>query len=220
MSEFKTFGETEQVIQIPKSFYLEFFQHIDTLEEAKVSLFVISYLLNFDSKFPYLLKTDLLEQLKYFISLQEIEAGLEAALKRGTFISTKVEIKGVSERIFFLNSLEGKQAVQAIQQGLWEIQPEPQPQVNLFIDRPSIYRLYEENIGPITPILADSLKEAEKNFSLDWIEEAFQIAIEKNIRNWRYISAILNRWQKEGKDVQTQKNRRRTEEGRRKYNEW
>jgi DNA replication protein DnaD len=34
---------------------------------------------------------------------------------------------------------------------------------------------------------------------MTWIEEAFKIAVEKNVRNWRYIRAILERWQTEGK---------------------
>ena len=33
-----------------------------------------------------------------------------------------------------------------------------------------------------------------------WIVDAFQIAVEHNARNWRYIRSILERWAREGKD--------------------
>ncbi|MFN2153180.1 MAG: DnaD domain-containing protein, partial [Anaerolineales bacterium] len=60
---------------------------------------------------------------------------------------------------------------------------------------------YEENIGPLTPLLAEALGDAQDEFPSKWIEEAFRIAVEKNIRNWRYIQAILRRWQERGYDV-------------------
>ena len=67
-------------------------------------------------------------------------------------------------------------------------------------DPPNIFRLYEENIGPITPMIADILKDIEVTYPNKWIDEAMQIAIKKNNRNLQYIEGILKRWQKEGKD--------------------
>ena len=55
---------------------------------------------------------------------------------------------------------------------------------------------------PIHPgeILAEELKEAEQNYPESWIEEAFNIAVKRNRRNWHYIEAILQRWATEGKN--------------------
>ena len=61
----------------------------------------------------------------------------------------------------------------------------------LDVERPNIFRLYEENIGPLTPLIAEMLRDAEKTYPADWIEEAFKIAVENNVRRWRYIEAIL-----------------------------
>ena len=63
----------------------------------------------------------------------------------------------------------------------------------------NIYKLYEDNIGQLTPLLAEELKLAEKNYPSSWIEEAIIEAVKNNIRNWKYISSILNRWQIEGR---------------------
>jgi DnaD/phage-associated family protein len=59
--------------------------------------------------------------------------------------------------------------------------------------------LYEQNIGTLTPIIADQLRDAEKNYSLEWIVEAIEIAVANNVRKWRYVQSILERWQQEGK---------------------
>ena len=49
--------------------------------------------------------------------------------------------------------------------------------------------------------MADALKEAEETYPADWIDEAMRIAVEKNKRNWRYVNAILERWQREGRNA-------------------
>ena len=66
--------------------------------------------------------------------------------------------------------------------------------------KPNIFALYEENIGIIGPILAETLKSAEESYPPAWIEEAFREAVARNRRNWRYIEAILTAWDKEGRD--------------------
>jgi DnaD/phage-associated family protein len=64
----------------------------------------------------------------------------------------------------------------------------------------NLFRIYENNIGPITPMAADSLKDAEKTYPLQWIADAIKLSVENNKRNWRYCEAILKRWQTDGKD--------------------
>ena len=66
------------------------------------------------------------------------------------------------------------------------------------LDRPNIFKLYEENIGPLTPLLADALKDAEQTYPPEWVAEALEIAVKSNKRNWNYVEAILSRWKEEG----------------------
>ncbi len=70
--------------------------------------------------------------------------------------------------------------------------------------RPNVFKLYEENIGPLTPLMADALKEAEKEYPAEWFEEAFTVAVTRNKRNWKYIEAILKRWKREGHERKDQ----------------
>ena len=64
----------------------------------------------------------------------------------------------------------------------------------------NIFSLYEQNIGIITPMVAEELKEAEQVYPARWIEDAFKEAVALNKRSWRYIARILERWASEGKD--------------------
>ncbi len=66
-------------------------------------------------------------------------------------------------------------------------------------ERPGIYALYEQNVGPLTPLIAERLREADEKYPENWIGEAINIAVENNVRNWKYVSAILERWQAEGR---------------------
>ena len=64
---------------------------------------------------------------------------------------------------------------------------------------PDIFTLYEQNIGLLTPMIADELKAAEQTYPQEWLREAFKEAVDLNKRSWRYIQAILERWSAEGK---------------------
>lgn len=66
-------------------------------------------------------------------------------------------------------------------------------------ESPDIFTLYEENIGMLTPLIADYLKEAESRYPRNWIVDAIKEAVSTNKRHWRYIASILERWQTEGR---------------------
>jgi DNA replication protein len=74
-----------------------------------------------------------------------------------------------------------------------------QTRVQVQIERPNIFVLYEQNIGLLTPIIGSQLEDAADHYPADWIEAAFSEAVQRNKRNWKYISAILRRWETEGR---------------------
>ena len=41
------------------------------------------------------------------------------------------------------------------------------------VDRPNIFALYEQNIGLLTPLIAEDLKDAINHYPEEWIEAAF-----------------------------------------------
>lgn len=71
----------------------------------------------------------------------------------------------------------------------------------LHIEQPNIFLLYEQNIGLLTPMIASQLEDAADHYPADWIEAAFSEAIQRNKRSWKYIHAILQRWETEGRQA-------------------
>lgn len=61
-------------------------------------------------------------------------------------------------------------------------------------ERPNVFRLYEQNIGLLTPLIAERIVAALERYPGVWIEEAIAEAVTYNRRNWRYIARILENW--------------------------
>ncbi|MGZ3644416.1 MAG: DnaD domain-containing protein [Ktedonobacteraceae bacterium] len=76
-----------------------------------------------------------------------------------------------------------------------------QQHIQVQIERPNIFVLYEQNIGLLSPLLADELKDAADQYPEEWIEAAFREAVQHNKRKWSYIRAILRRWETEGRQA-------------------
>jgi DnaD/phage-associated family protein len=72
--------------------------------------------------------------------------------------------------------------------------------------RPNIFRLYEENIGPLTPLIADALRDAEKDYAEPWVDYAFSEAVKNNARSWNYVETILKRVKADGKITRKEQN--------------
>jgi DnaD/phage-associated family protein len=126
-----------------------------------------------------------------------------------------LELGTGAEDFYFLNTPKGRAAVQAIVRGEWRHSGDPAFPLELLPEAANIYNLYEENIGPLTPMIAETLQDAEETYPYKWIEDAVRIAVENNVRRWSYVDAILKRWQEGGRDER--KDRRDTEKDRRRY---
>ena len=63
-----------------------------------------------------------------------------------------------------------------------------------------VVRHFENNINTMTPHMAETLNDAMDKYPIDWIIEAFDIAVEANVRKWKYVEGILKNWKTNGKD--------------------
>ncbi len=59
--------------------------------------------------------------------------------------------------------------------------------------------LYEQEIGPLTPMIGEQLKDWEENYPLQWVTDAIGIASKKQARNTGYINGILKNWKVDGR---------------------
>lgn len=62
----------------------------------------------------------------------------------------------------------------------------------------NIYKIYESNIGILTPFIAEELKDIETHYPKGWFGEAVKEACNHNARSLRYITAILENWKVRG----------------------
>lgn len=141
-----------------------------------------------------------------------LRRGLDAAVERGTLLRLDLEpasaaggCEGQAEELYFLNMPAGQRAVAAIeagQQGLGRLLPPPSEPPEPHEPKPNIFELYEQNIGPLTPMVAEYLKDAEGQYPASWFEPAFQRAVAQNVRRWVYIAAILRQWKEKGPDYE------------------
>ena len=194
---------------IPNLFFSELLPAIDDLAELKVTLHIF-WLLSQKRGYPrYMsfreLSGDgvLLGSLKSLGqgSKESLREGLERAVARGTLLQVAVEQDGKRDDLYLVNTDQGRQAVEKIRGGQLEIGVTVLPaEPPVEVERPNIFDLYEQNIGLLQPLIAEQLKDAEQTYPGEWIEEAFQIAVEQNKRSWAYVRAILERWATEGKD--------------------
>lgn len=206
MSDFKGFTASETFTQVPDSFF-RLLKEIQDTDEIKITLHALWWIDHNEGPFRALRETDF-EAKRLGLSADKIRRGLEKAVERGSLLKIQ---KG--EMVYFLlNSPRGRATAQAIESGTWnpEVTGSGQP-----LERPNIFKLYEENIGPLTPLIADALKDAEETYSPAWIAESIELAVKNNKRSWRYCEAILKRWKEEGRAEK--QDRRDAEKGHRKY---
>ena len=186
MSKFKGFTESETFSVIPDTFFHQLLKQIEDVAELKVTLYLIWRIEHMDGPFRALSKMDF-NVKDLGLAADEITSGLEKAVTRGSLLKIQKE----TAVYFLLNSPRGRAGFDAIKNGRWD----PRAEVSVPpVERPNVFQLYEENIGPLTPLIADMLKEAEELYREEWFEEAFTIAAKNNKRNWKYVEAILKRW--------------------------
>ncbi len=131
-----------------------------------------------------------------------LDEALARAVTRGSLLRVEVMLNSQGEAWFFVNTARARRLVTELRSGdlLPEAMARPIEPVALPQERPTVFALYEQNVGLLQPIIAEELREATQHFPPDWIEDAFRLAAERNIRNWRYIRSILERWAREGRD--------------------
>ncbi len=190
MPPFSGFTSSETFTQVPDSF-IRMMNEIEDVAELKVALYAIWRIEHIEGNFRALQENDF-ETESLGLSVDEIQLGLGKCLERGTLLKAQHE----ADVFYFLNSPRGRLSAEAFEKGQWRKSTQGYAPLN----KSNIFKLYEENIGALTPLLSDMLREAEKNYPSAWFEEAFEIAVSRNIRNWKYVEAILARWKENGKD--------------------
>ena len=209
MKHFTGFPEKAEVTPLPNLFFTVVMPQIEDIGELKTTLHIF-WLLSRRRGYPrFVTYSELISDPVLISSIggevesrqDKLRRALDLAVQDGVLLNLKFDRDGEPDDAYFLNTAAEKRAFDKIKQGELRLtgllpkgdEESPMPPQDIF-------NLYEQNIGMLTPMIAEELKEAEKTYPADWIESAFREAVSLNKRSWRYIARILERWKNEGKD--------------------
>lgn len=218
MSTFSGFpgGRTGHT-SLPDLFFSDLLPLVDDLAELKVTLHIFWLLYHKKGAPLYVTQQELEGDGTLLRGLQGLatspEEALRHGLQRGVARGTLLHVHNAegAQHLYFVNSAPGRRAVEQAQTGgLPLARGGAHVEPGAPVERPNIFVLYEQNIGLLQPMIAEELQEAEDTYPQEWIQEAFRIATGNNVRNWKYIRRILERWAAEGKDDGKGKTRDKT----------
>ncbi len=196
---------TDTLVGLPPELFSEVIPSITLPSELKVTLHIF-YRLSRQRGTPRRVSWDelaadrtLRRSLRSVSKLRPIEdmllEGLEAAVRRGTLLHLAVPAGPRVGNWYLVNTAANR----AWAEGVAQTQAALAPAGELPAERPPLIGLYEQNIGLVTPMLVDELREAEERYPREWIEEAMREAVRANARSWRYIRKVLERWAVNGR---------------------
>ena len=201
----------EEDSRLPAGFFSRLLPAIDDLAELKLTLVALSMLRQKEGAYRFLRHDELLGDADLMRGLEVVDratdasvtldAALERAIKRGTLLEAQIETGDEPRRLYFSNDESGRELQRQAQSGQWR--PAADDEIEVLPPRPTLFAIYEENIGVLTPMLAEAIKEAQATYPRQWIEDAIRYAVERNARSWRYISKVLEAWQQEGRSRET-----------------
>jgi DnaD/phage-associated family protein len=208
MKKFDGFPARMEFTSVPNVFFSSLLPQIEDIAELKVTLHVFKLLYRKKGYPRFVTLAELLADSALVSGLKAgdtsgdiLRESLEAAAGRGTLLHLPLERDGVSEDIYLLNDEPGRQAAEKMKSGdivlkglkvrePAHVEPEAPP---------NIFTLYEENIGMLTPMIADEIRDAEKLYPESWLRDAIREAVSQGKRKWSVVSAILQRWSVEGR---------------------
>lgn len=207
--KFSGFSSKAPAIPVPNQFFTELIGQIDDIYELKLTLCLLwAMKVKVKSQRYISLKqiADLCNEIglqisNNKISNEELEKILNKAVERGTLIKACIKYNEKEENVYLINTDKDREWIQKYIDGdtaskNFEIRLIDSDTIKPL---PDIFTLYEQNIGIISPIIAEDLKRAEELYPSQWINDAFREAVQLNKRSWRYILRILERWSAEGK---------------------
>jgi len=207
---FDGFINNAEVTPVPNQFFAAVMPNIQDIDELKVALHIF-WLLSRRRGYPRIVTSRELFSdnilMKGIVNKaaeyeETVKQALTQAVEHRILLHLLIQKDGRSEDAYLINLKPEREFVAKIKSGELKLSgfTFEEKEVGGSSQQPNIFGLYEENIGLLTPMIVEELKEAEKLYPPEWIESAFKEAVKMNKRSWKYISRILERWNTEGKD--------------------
>lgn len=197
---------TDKLVGLPPELFSEVLPQITLPSELKVTLHVFYRMSRLRGSAPRRVSWDELAADKLLRrglrSISKLRApddllaeGLEAAVRRTTLLHVVLPDDGRAVNWYIVNTAANRMWAERAGQAGAALAPNGA----LPEERPALITIYEQNIGLVTPLLLDELREAEERYPTHWIEDAIREAVRANARSWRYIKKVLERWATNGR---------------------
>ncbi len=196
-----------RTLPLPEAFFADLLPLVDHLAELKVTLYAFWRLSQKEGNYRFLRREDFAGDEHFMRGLapnarqaeETLDDALERAEARGTLLHVLIEDAQSARSLYFMNTAKGREAVEKLTRGEWRPGDEAGTVVTLSQRRSNVFVLYEQNIGPLTPMVAEELRDLERAYPAAWIEDAIRIAVKNNVRRLKYIMAVLERMHAEGR---------------------
>lgn len=209
MKRFDGFPASMQYTSVPNLFFSAVLPQISDISELNVILHFFEILYRKRGYPRFVTYRELLHTKSLITCLRQttkppeemLRHALDAATERGVILHLSLAGDNAVEDAYFLNTELQRQVIARMKNGeikLSGLKAETTTYVEIE-EPPDIFTLYEQNIGMLTPKIAEELIEAEKLYPQNWIGDAIKEAVNQNVRKWSYIAAILERWAAEGR---------------------
>jgi DNA replication protein len=196
-----------QFTPVPNPLLASLLETIDSLDELKVVLRTI-HGLHKQRKVPASIGFDDLFSDRTVASMlgasgrqleKVVETTIKSAANRGILLVVNDE---TGQRQICLNTEPVRRALvrQGIDPAVTASKPaETWAETESALTKLDAVTLYEQNVGSVTPVVAENIHTALEQHPEDEVMLAIRKAVEANARSWNYIAAILRRWATEGR---------------------
>ena len=208
-----------QFTPVPNPLLAGLLEQITDIGELKLTLRVLWALHRKKSSLPFVTAQELYSDRSVSAMLgatgdeleRVVDTSLKLAVQRGTLLeirSGERDTSGDSSQTRFLLNTEPirsallRKGVELPEPSVPEAGPgaETQQAEQRADLHQGVFRVYEENIGVMSPLIAESITAALQEHPESDVVDAIRVAVEANARSWKYVTAVLKRWAVEGRD--------------------
>jgi len=202
---------TDQLVNLPNELFTEVVPRMTLLSELKVTLHIFYQISQRRDSVPRrisraelivdpLLNQSLREVSRIRDPIEVFDEGITAALRRQTILFVGLLHDNSIHTWYMIHTAINRQWAAKNHAGA----PNDSPLSHQ--SRVTLFTLYEQNIGIITPLIVEELHEAQQRYPKHWIEDAMRVAVRANVRSWRYVERVLERWAHHGRDGEPRDN--------------
>jgi DnaD/phage-associated family protein len=188
---------------LPSQFFVELLPAIEDIEELRATLYALYAIARKRGPLRAVRATEIAAESPLARAFAQrggneaVRAALDAAVARGTFVACALED---GDALYFVNNDAGRRALLRVRAGALQAPPLAARPAAPAARPPRAAEVYEQEIGVLTPSVAEALADATERWPEPWLLDAIRLAALRNARSWNYVRAVLERWEAEGRD--------------------